>query len=398
MSRAPNEWEAAHLRPIPTSGIRDMVDEADRLEREGGDVIHLEIGQPDFVTPAHIRAAATAALEAGMTGYPTNLGVAELRRAIADKLKADNGIAADWEQEILVTAGAMEAVYLAVMAFLEPGDKVVVPMPSWPNYINAPVIAGAQLVPVRLDPDDDFQIDIDHLASVAPGAKMVIVVTPHNPTGAVQRAETLAEVSRIAAEHDLLVVSDEIYEKMLYEDAEHLSLAALDGMADRTITVNGLSKGYAMTGWRIGYAHARPALIGAMRKLHQYITGTVSHFGQWAAAEALRGDQSSVVAMVSEFARRRELVLLRLEEMPGIAPNRPKGAFYVFPRVSELGMSSRELAMHVLRQAHVALLPGTVFGPLGEGFVRVSYANSYENLERAMDRLADVLGNIAAAR
>ena len=389
---------ADRMAGIPFSGIRKVFEEVTRREKSGENIIHLEIGRPDFDTPKRIKDKAHWALDRGHVHYTSNYGIPELRNAIARKLKSENGLNYDPSDEIIVTVGANEAVLMAMLALLNPGDEVLVPDPCWPHYFYCARLAGAVPVSVPLRREKDFQPDLEAFRDrLTPSTRMLVVNTPHNPTGAVFTEKALQGLARLAEEQNLLVLSDEIYEKMVYEGAEHCSLAAFPGMRERTVLVNGLSKIYAMTGWRLGYAAASSELAGAMIRIHQYTTVCATTFAQWGGVEALDGPQEEAAQMVAEFDRRRKLVCERLAAMRGVELVVPQGAFYVFPYVGGLNKSSEDLAWYLLDEAKVAIVPGTVLGDHGDGFVRISYANSYENLGQAMDRIARALSKLEIA-
>ena len=382
---------AERMAMVPFSGIRKVFERAKALEREGRPVIFLETGRPDFDTPAHIKDAAKQALDAGDVHYTSNYGTPALRAAIADKLRCDNGLSYDPETEILVSVGAAEAILAAFLALAGPGDEVLYPEPGWVNYAAAARLAGAVPVPVPLREASGFQMDPDEVRRrLTPRTRLLVVVSPHNPTGAVQSPESLRALAELAVRHDLVVVSDEIYEKILYDDLIHVSLASFPGLRERTITVNGFSKAYSMTGWRLGYAAAPPPFIQAMNRVHQYNVSCACPFAQAGAVAALRGPQDCVAAMVREFRRRRDLVVPALNDIPGLACLRPGGAFYVWLNIQGRRMTSEDFALRLLETAYVSLVPGPVFGESGQGYVRLSYANSYERLAEALDRVRRV--------
>lgn len=385
-------WQAQRMREIPFSGIRKIMHEATQLEKEGHPIIHLEIGRPDFDTPQHIKDAAKRALDEGMVHYTSNYGTLELRQAIADKLQRENGVVVDPATEIIVTVGTNQAIAIAMLALIDPGDEVLIPDPSWLHYFYCVQMAGGIPIHVPVRAENQFHIDpADVRRAITPRTKMLVVNSPHNPTGAVLGKDTLQALARIAIENDLLVLSDEIYEKIIYDDASHHSIASFPGMADRTLTANGFSKAYSMTGWRLGYIAGRKNLIDALIRVHQYSATSATSFAQAGALEAYRGPQDCVREMTNEFARRRDLVLARLRGMAGIECVTPAGAFYVFPSIKKLGMNADALTLHLLRQAGVAVVPGSAFGDFGEGYVRLAYSNSYANLEEALTRMANAL-------
>ena len=383
---------AQRMEDIPFSGIRKVFEEITRREQNGEAIIHLEIGRPDFDTPAAIKSAAKQALDQGRVHYTPNTGLPELRRAIADKLAADNGLDYDPDREVVVTIGANEAVFISMMALLNPGDEVLVPSPCWTHYYQCAKLCGAVPVPVPLKHENNYlPVVEDFEPSVTSRTRMIVINTPHNPTGAVYDQACLDALARFVRDKDLFVLSDEIYEKLIYDEHRHLSFAGLPDMHERTVTINGLSKLYAMTGWRLGYAAAPRALADAMIRVHQYTTVCAVTFAQYGGLEALSGSQEGVQAMVRAFDARRRLVCERLQEMPGIELVKPSGAFYVLPSVRKLGMDAGECAEYLLNTAKIAVVPGEAFGRFAEGTIRISYANSYENLEKAMNQMQTAL-------
>lgn len=388
---------ADRMALIPFSGIRKVFEEASRHEARGEKIYHLEIGRPDFDTPEHIKEATRNALDDGKVHYSSNYGIFELREAIATKLHKDNNLFFDPATEIIVTTGASEAVSMTMMALLNPGDEILIPDPCWPNYSYSARMAGAIPIPVPLRPENLFIPDINDFKShLSSKTRMLVVNTPHNPTGAVYPVNTLKEIARFAAENNLFVLSDEIYEKMLYDGSEHSSIGSFPNIKDQTITVNGFSKIYSMTGWRLGYVAAKKELIDALLRIHQFTTVCVNTFAQYGAVRALSGSQNATHGMVREFDRRRELVFNTLDKMPGIQIVKPKGAFYFFPSIRDLSISSEKLVNHLLDIAGIVVVPGGAFGTFGSDFIRISYATSYDDLEEAMQRLEFVFKKLSA--
>lgn len=385
---------AARMEMLPFSEIRLMLEKATQLQKQGKDIIHMEIGRPDFDTPQVIKQAAYDSIARGNVFYTSNYGSPELRKAIAEKLQRDNHIAYEPE-EILVTIGVGEGTYAAVAAFLEPGDEILVPNPIWLNYIHVPNFFGAVPVSYDLKEENDFQIDMEQLKSlITPKTKMLVINTPGNPTGTVQSRETLEALAKLAIEHDLIVLSDEIYEKLVYGGAEHISIASLPGMKERTITLNGFSKCYSMTGWRLGYAAAPREFIQAMVRVHHYINTCASSFVQEAGITALEKAEPDVQEMVKEYARRRDYMVQALNDIPGVHCKTPGGAFYVFANIKSFGLSSNEMADYLLEQAGIATVAGSAFGTQGEGYIRLSYACSYERIVEGMARMKDALARL----
>ena len=369
----------AGLRP---SGIRKFFDIAATMK----DVISLGIGEPDFTTPEPILEAGIRSLKTGETHYTSNAGIEDLRKAIANHLARMYNVQYDQATEIIVTVGVSEALYLATTALLDPGDEVIVPTPCFVAYQAEVVLAGG--VPVELPSrmENNFALDPRELeAAITPRTKAILIGYPNNPTGAVAPREVLLEVARIAEEHDLVVISDEIYDRLVYGDG-HVCFAALPGMQKRTVLLGGFSKDYAMTGWRIGYAAAPADLIHGLIRVHQYTVMSAPTTAQAAALEALTTGESYVQAMVAEYDRRRNLIVKGLNRL-GLTTFEPCGAFYAFPKVSVTGMDDETFAQRLLEEEHVAVVPGSAFGAGGEGFVRCSYATAYEKIEEALFRM-----------
>ncbi len=377
---------AKRMDVIPFQRIRKIVEEVTRRESQGEKIIHLEIGRPDFDTPSHIKEAAIKALSEGKVHYTSNYGIPELRIAIAEKFKQDNGLIFDPSDEIIVTVGATEGIFLSMMALLDPGDEVLIPNPSFPCYAQCANMIEALPVSVPLKQENDFEPIIEEFkAKITSKTKMIVINTPHNPTGAIYSEKTLTALSQLAIDNDLFVLSDEIYEKNIYDDYKHFSIASLPGMRERTITLNGFSKSHCMTGWRLGYVASGKEIISGLIRIHQYATVCATSFAQHGAVEALTGSQEAVEEMGREFSRRRVMMVERLQKMPGLLVFKPKGAFYIFINVEKLGMSSQKLGTYLLDEAAIAVVPW------GDNHIRISYANSYKNLEKAMDNMAAAL-------
>ncbi len=370
---------------IEKSATLRISDLASKLKRAGKDIISFSVGEPDFATPLHIIDAAKKALDEGRTHYTPSAGIPELRDAIANKFK-ENGISAS-PDEIIVTPGAKQAIFEATLSILEDGDEAILFDPAWVSYESCVKLAGAKPIWVKTDEERGFIPD-DFLESVTKRTKLIIVNTPGNPTGAVFDENTLKMIADIAKDHNLFVLSDEVYEKIIYEGA-HLSIASFIGMHDRTITVNGFSKAYAMTGWRLGYATAPPEILDAMLKIQQHSTSCATSFAQYGAVAALTGTQECVAEMVSEFRARRDLLVDGLKSM-GLECPRPKGAFYVFVNVGRYG-GGIDVAERLLNKAYVAVTPGDAFGPSGANYVRISYATSQARISEGLERIKNVL-------
>ena len=386
-----NERIAERMDKLIPSGIRKVNEKALAMERAGERVLHFELGRPDFDTPDYIKKAAFRALTEGKVHYTSNFGCMEVRQAIADKLKRENNI--DYKPgEVLVTVGLSEAVFAVLATILNRGDEILVPDPVWLNYMNVPNLLGAKPVTYSLKEENGFQMDLDEVRSkITPRTKAVVIVTPNNPTGGVLSERVLKELAEIAVANDLMVLSDEVYERLIYDGEKHVSIASLPGMKERTFTLNGMSKAYAMDGWRLGYVAAPEEYILAMNKFHQYNTTCAPNFVQLASAAALNEEGDGVNAMVREYKRRRDHAVKAINEIPGLSCQCPKGAFYIFINIKELGMKSAEAADYLLEEAKIALVPGDVFGPGGEGYLRMSFANSYENVVEGCERLAEAV-------
>jgi aspartate/methionine/tyrosine aminotransferase len=383
---------AERMAAIPFSGIRQVFEEVLRREKAGERIINLNIGRPDFDTPQHIKEAAKQALDDGQVHYASNYGIGELRQALADEMAREQQLLYDPATEIVITVGANEGILLAMMGLLNPGDEVLIPDPVWLHYFYCARMAGAVPVSVPLREAQGFipQVE-DFRACITPRTKMLLVNSPHNPTGAVAPAESLAALAQLAQEHDLFVLSDEIYAAMVYDDQQHVSMGSFPDMKARTVVVNGFSKKYSMTGWRLGWVAADAALMSAMIRIHQYTTVCATTFAQWGAYAAVTGPQDEVQRMIAEFDRRRMLVYHALRGMPGIRVCKPQGAFYIFPNITATGKTADELTQYLLAEAKIALVPGSVFGNYGADYVRISYANSYENLTMAMEQMQRAL-------
>lgn len=378
---------AARMNRMAPSGIRKINEKALAMERAGEKVLHFEIGRPDFDTPEYIKKAAEQALAEGKVHYTSNFGLMELRQAIADKLKRENNV--DYKaSEVLVTVGLSEAVFAVLATILEEGDEILVPDPVWLNYINVPNLLGAKAVTYGLTEETGFQMDLEEVkGKITPKTRAIVIITPNNPTGGVLSEDVLKELADIAISNDLMVISDEVYERLIYDGAKHISIASLPGMKERTFTMNGMSKAYAMDGWRLGYVAAPEEYILAMNKFHQHNTTCAPNFVQVAAIAALTQEGDEVKEMVKEYQRRRDYAVKAINEIPGLHCECPKGAFYIFINCKSLNMKSADLSAYLLEEAKIALVPGDVFGPGGEGYLRMSFANSYENVVEGCEQL-----------
>lgn len=388
---------AERMDRMAPSGIRKVNEKALAMERAGEAVIHFELGRPDFDTPEYIKQAACKALAEGKVHYTSNFGLMELRQAIADKLSRENKI--DYKpSEVLVTVGLSEAVFAVLAAVLNEGDEILVPDPVWLNYVNVPNLLGAKAITYRLKEENGFQMDLEEIRSkITDRTRAVVIVTPNNPTGGILSMEILQGLAAIAIENDLMVLSDEVYERLIYGGAEHISIASLPGMKEHTFTLNGMSKAYAMDGWRLGYVAAPEEYILTMNKFHQHNTTCAPSFVQAAAIAALTQENGEVDQMVEEYRRRRDYAVDAINASPGISCRCPKGAFYIFINCKQLGMKSADLADYLLENAKIALVPGDVFGPAGEGYLRMSFANCYENVVEGCKRLSEAVAGLMKA-
>jgi aminotransferase len=375
---------------IPRSATVGIENKAAEMKRSGVHVISLAAGQPDFVTPEHIREYAKKALDEGYTFYPPSPGLPELREAISRKLAEKNSIEADPKSEIIVTVGGKQGVFSTILTLINPGDEVIMADPSWVTYDPCVRLAGGRIVPVPVYERDQFRLMPEAISrAITSKTKLVIINSPNNPTGSVLREEDLKGIADLARDKDLFVLSDEIYEYLIYDDLKHFSIASLPGMKERTITVNGFSKAYSMTGWRLGYLVGPKELVQHILAVHEHsVTGPAS-FAQRAAAQALEDPRSeqSIKDMVAEFNKRRDVIVEGLNSIPRVSCVKPSGAFYAFANISALGRSSMDVADLLLEKAHVASVPGSAFGMRGEGFLRLSFANSRENILEALNRM-----------
>lgn len=369
---------------IEPSGIRKFFD----IANEMSDVISLGVGEPDFDTPWHIRDEGIYSLEKGRTFYTSNSGLVSLRIEISKYLKRRFDLEYDAQKEVLITVGGSEAIDIAMRAMLDPGDEVLIPQPSYVSYEPCCILAGGKPVIIELQAKNDFRLTKEELeAAITPKTKILVLPYPNNPTGAVMERSDLEAVAQVAADHDLYVLSDEIYAELTYvEGKEHVSIASLPGMKERTIVINGFSKSHAMTGWRLGYACGPRLILEQMLKIHQFAIMCAPTNSQYAAVDALKNGDEDVAMMRQQYDARRRYMLHRFAEM-GLECFEPYGAFYVFPCIKEFGMTSDEFATKLLYDKKVAVVPGTAFGRCGEGFIRISYAYSLDNLKKALERV-----------
>lgn len=371
------------IAAIPPSGIRKFFD----IVSEMKEAISLGVGEPDFDTPWHIREEGIYSLEKGRTFYTANAGLKELRTEIHNYLERRCSLSYNPDTEILVTVGGSEAIDLAMRAMLDPGDEVLVPQPSFVSYVPCAALAGGVAVPIELEEKDEFRLTPDKLLEkITPRTKILVLPFPNNPTGAIMTREDLEPIAKIVEEHDLFVLSDEIYSELTYGSEEHVSIASLPGMWERTVLINGFSKAFAMTGWRLGYACAPAVILKEMLKIHQFAIMCAPTTSQYAAIDAMKNSDDDVKMMRESYDQRRRYLLHAFGEM-GLECFEPLGAFYMFPSIKRFGMTSDEFATRLLNEEQVAVVPGTAFGDSGEGFLRVSYAYSLDNLKEALGRI-----------
>lgn len=374
---------------IKPSGIRKFFDIVNEME----DAISLGVGEPDFDTPWHIRDEGIYSLEKGRTFYTSNSGLKELRTEITKYIKRTQGVAYDAAHEVLVTVGGSEAIDIALRAMINPGEEVLIPQPSYVSYEPCAILADAKPVIIELKEENEFRLTAQELRdAITDKTKVLILPFPNNPTGAIMEKEDLEAIAEVIREKDIFVISDEIYSELSYK-GKHVSIVSLPGMQERTVLINGFSKSYAMTGWRLGYACAPAVIMKQMTKIHQFAIMCAPTTSQYAAVEALRNGDDDVANMREAYNQRRRFLMHTFKEL-GLQCFEPYGAFYVFPCIKEFGMSSDEFAERLLREEKVAVVPGTAFGDCGEGFLRISYAYSLENLKIAMDKIGNFIGRL----
>ena len=367
---------------IPPSGIRKFFDVVSEMKG----AISLGVGEPDFDTPWHVREEGIYSLEKGRTFYTSNAGLKELKQEIGKYLKRRMHIDYDYNTEILVTVGGSEAIDIALRAMLNPGEEVLIPQPSYVSYVPCAVLAGGKPVIIELEEKDQFKLTKEKLLEkITPNTKVLILPFPNNPTGAIMEREDLEEIAKVIEEKDIFVISDELYAELTYK-GEHVSIAAIPGMRERTVLINGFSKAYAMTGWRIGYAAAPEIILTQMLKIHQFAIMCAPTTSQYAAVEALKNGDEDIARMKKAYNERRKYLMRAFAEL-GMDCFEPYGAFYIFPCIKRFGMSSHEFANRLLQEEKIAIVPGTAFGDSGEGYLRVSYAYSLEDLQKAISRI-----------
>ncbi|MBD5528999.1 MAG: aminotransferase class I/II-fold pyridoxal phosphate-dependent enzyme [Lachnospiraceae bacterium] len=384
--RNPLSDQVVALKP---SGIRKFFD----IVSEMKDAISLGVGEPDFDTPWHIRDEGIYALERGRTFYTSNAGLKELRQEVCNYIKRKQGIEYAWDKEVVITVGGSEAIDIGLRAMINPGDEVIIPQPSYVSYEPCAILAGAKPVIVNLKAENEFRLTAQELEeAITDRTKVLILPYPNNPTGAIMERKDLEAIAQVIIKHDIFVMSDEIYSELTYKE-KHVSIASLPGMQERTILINGFSKAYAMTGWRLGYACGPHAIIQQMTKIHQFAIMCAPTTSQYAAVEALKNGDADVEEMKLSYNQRRRFLMNAFEEM-GLECFEPFGAFYVFPCIKEFGMTSEEFANAFLEAEKVAAVPGTAFGDSGEGFLRISYAYSLDTLREAMTRLSRFISKL----
>ena len=396
MAESVENLAADRVQKVPFSGIRQVFEAVRTMEAEGRDVIHWQIGRPDFDTPEHIKQAAAAALQRGEVHYAPNLGIPSLRKAIAERTRLDTGISVDWQNQVIVMAGANEGIMVAMLAFINPGDEVLVSDPNWHHYKSCAALAGGIPVEVPTRAEESFSLEPEAVASrITERTKMLCITSPGNPTGCVESRQNLEALAGLARKHNLLVLMDQIYNRIYYGEEEVApSIFTFDGMPERTIIVNGFSKTYSMDGWRLGWTVASPELTRHLLKVRQYTTVCVNTFIQHGAAEALSGDQGCVDDMVQAFADRRQIIVDGLKGIDGVTLADPTGAFYAFPDIRRFGKSSAEIAEYLLREHGIATVSGGVFGAAGEGHLRIAYSCSTEECRQGIDRLKQALSQL----
>ncbi len=378
---------ARRMSRLGTETAFEVLNKARALERQGKSIIHLEIGEPDFDTPANVVDAGVNALRKGWTHYGPSAGLPDLRQALAEYVGRTRGVKVT-SDEVVVVPGGKPIIFFTILALIDEGDEVIYPNPGFPIYESMIHYVGGRAVPIQLREERDFSLDVNELAALINGrTKLIILNSPQNPTGGILERRDIEQIAEIIGDRNLMILSDEIYSRLLFDGGQHFSIMSVPGMQERTILLDGFSKTYAMTGWRMGYGVMRPDLAAHMTRLMTNSNSCTASFTQVAGIEAIRGDQSSVDHMRDEFQRRRDAFVAGLNKIKGFSCRMPKGAFYVFPNIQQTGWKSKPLADALLEQAGVAGLSGTAFGEFGEGYLRFSVANSLENLQQALDRI-----------
>ena len=386
----PRNKLSARADQIQPSPIRKVLSQIQAARSQGLHITDLSVGRPDFDTPIHIKEAAKRALDQGLVHYTASAGVPELRESICRQLLKETGVTYSSDQ-VLVTAGATEALLITLQAILNSGDEILAPEPMFVYYSGDAMLCGATCIGIPLTAEDHFKLRADHIARyITPRTRALILTSPHNPTGQVYDRKDLVEIANLAKKHDFFIISDDIYSRILYDEADYFNVVQVPGLDERTVIINSFSKCYAMDGWRIGYLVAPEPVVSRALKIHQHTMSCPNTFVQWGAVAALNESQECVDVMISEFDRRRRLLMAALDSY-GISYERPRGAFYIFPSVKRYGMSSEEFCAFIFKKARVAIVPGNAFGSAGEGHVRLSYATAYEEIEKGMLRFGDAL-------
>jgi aspartate/methionine/tyrosine aminotransferase len=389
-----NHRYARRMDVCGTETAFEMLAKARALEAQGKHIVHLEIGEPDFDTPAYIKNAAIKALNAGYTHYTPAAGIAQVRETVAEYVSRTRNIPVD-PDEVVVTPGSKPIMSFVMLALVDEGDEVIYPNPGYPIYESMINFTGGMPIPIPLREELDFRLDVEELAQkITPKTKLIVLNSPHNPTGGILSRKDLERLAELIEGKDIFVLSDEIYSRIIY-DGEHISLASLPGMKEQVIILDGFSKTYAMTGWRLGFGVMNKELASKVTKLQVNFTSCSAAFVQMAGMEALKGPQDDVEKMVQEFRRRRDVIVHGLNEIPGVTCTLPKGAFYAFPNVKSFKRPAKEIADYLLNEAGVAVLSGTAFGTFGEGYLRLSYANSVENIQEALRRIKESLARFS---
>jgi len=386
---------ANRMSSLGVEGAFIVLAKARELEREGKDVIHLEIGEPGYLPPRHVLEATKKAVDQGMTKYTPSAGIYELREAIADRVSSTRGVDVSAEN-VVVTVGAKMAIFASLMMLVDPGDEVVIPMPAYPAYESVARFAGGVVKPVLLREEKGFSPDVEDILSVvSEKTKAIVINTPSNPTGGIYKRKDLEEIVKLAIEKDIVVISDEIYEDIIFDGKKHESILSVPGAEDVSIMISGFSKTWAMTGYRLGYVVAKKEFAEKITKIQINTTSCPAHFTQIAAIEALKGPWDEVKAMIEDYQYKRDLIYDEINKINGFTMIKPAGTFYAFPNIKKTGMSSEEMATKLLEEAGVALLPGTAFGDAGEGYLRISFAGPREDIVEGMKRIREFMSSIS---
>lgn len=383
--------QGIHVNKIKLSRIREIMNYCASLERQGSKILDFTNGEPDFDTPMYIKLAAKKALDEGKTGYASILGVEELRKAIAKKLFVENNLNYNFD-EIIITNGVTQGIFIAMMSFLNEGDEVLLPDPGYTVYPEVAKFAGATIKKYKLKSENEFQIDFNELReNITSKTKMIVLISPNNPIGSILQKDTLEKIAEIIKERNILILSDEVYERIVFDDNRNHSIAEIKGMRNKTILLNGFSKNYAMTGWRLGYIAAPSQYIDPMMRLNSITTSGVNNFVQWAGIEALEKEKDECNVMRERYEQRRDYVISEISKIDKLSCTKPVGAFYVFINIQDTGLSSEEFVKYLIDEASVALVPGNAFGEEGEGYVRFCYAKPINEISEAFKRIARAL-------